>query len=739
MECTICFHPYTTTSSSSRQPENTDNETDETNRDPKILQCGHTFCFNCLQNLVVTTPTSTAANRDGGSGSQVISEITCPMCRTVSLTTQVRNNYALAEMVQAVKQMTGGTGGSGGAAGGENFDQKEKQALSDVVGGALAVRARTRSGSSSPPGPAPALTCAAHPNTPVDTFCETCSKFICRYCYQSTSSAHGRCSRVAPLELRDRLLQNVKQRVETLDRERGKKIEDLRTWERACESKFELCRSNGLRFFDVLLQEVGRQREKFIHEMEGFAEARRAQLREFYHSIDLLSGKHAETVRLQQQLAVEVSSDRVGSAGQQQHQQQFMDIHREEQRVVRAISKYLEHRALFSSVATTSGSTSSGASAATGDGLDSGAAPSGTSGNDDDDFALANGFARLVGVSPDRGGARRGGGVNSSRGGIAVPFLEFQPLVHLPLVNDLFKVAKGSGGASPTTSASFSTTISDGAVGSGPASSSSSSSAGVRNVVATRTNSRGSPGAPPLLGSSVSSSAAGITSTSGAAVSYRNNQLPQEGSGNSPHFRAGAGTIQPYQGQGGQPPQPQVQHVQGPGASLFGASISGPAFGGYNTAGISPFAFNTSGGILTGAASSIGPYSRSPPPTSSSEVGTGGPSFSPASGPTGGGVSSAGVVTFPPRGPSSSSSSGGPMPSFTPSYGTGIRDAFHLGGLQPPPPETQAHTQTRTPDRSAPDGGSGGEQLPLSFAQMAASPPRFVNYPPLGGASRPDE
>lgn len=52
--------------------------------DPRVLSCGHTFCFSCVKKLNLN------------------SKITCPTCRSVTNFSNIRVNYTL---VQLIKEM----------------------------------------------------------------------------------------------------------------------------------------------------------------------------------------------------------------------------------------------------------------------------------------------------------------------------------------------------------------------------------------------------------------------------------------------------------------------------------------------------------------------------------------------------------------------------------------------------------------------------------------------------------
>ena len=113
MDCPVCFNPF-----------------DVKNTIPKILNCGHTFCLNCLNNINV-----------------------CPQCRQRSLGD---SPVSLSTNFRA-------------------FMISPKDNL--YIGSPLAVKEEDD---------VPEEKCPMHPSKTIQRFCKDCSKFICFHCkYQS--------------------------------------------------------------------------------------------------------------------------------------------------------------------------------------------------------------------------------------------------------------------------------------------------------------------------------------------------------------------------------------------------------------------------------------------------------------------------------------------------------------------------------------------------------------------------
>ncbi|CAD7932864.1 unnamed protein product [Amoebophrya sp. A120] len=481
MECTVCFHPYT-----------------ETDRAPKILQCGHTYCYQCCLNLVQQREETAGQDEE-------TPVIVCPMCRTHSLITQVRNNYALAEILaanaeQAAKaNAAGGTsqkqnetdGGSGSSSGGQ-----QQQLLLLQQQNQLQPNNTLQD----------ATFCTEHVNEQVDTFCLTCEKFICRYCYQSSNSFHGKHDRCTPVQLRDQLLTTLSTKIQKLEQTRRKKTTALQNWEEKQEQSYEICKQSGLFYFEQLMFEITKQRTKFLQLMQNASSVMNSRLREQQLSIDLLSGDYHEMVRLDQELKNVVMLSSSGSAGQGGSSSSSSanvntNMQNEDQKVIKAIGKYLEHHMLLQQrtqsrevsgrdvVYGGASTTTAGRINAVGVGGQVSSTPGFTlrdllhSSEDDinlqdqnensaeDDLNLASSIARLgypssgsmLNASPSRGENQTSSAMRTSTSSdqrersrrrssgelelqqretteMAISDLSFVPLVRIPLENDLFRV-----------------------------------------------------------------------------------------------------------------------------------------------------------------------------------------------------------------------------------------------------------------------------------------------------------
>jgi hypothetical protein len=58
--------------------------------------CGHTFCFDCMQGLVTTSPSRTTSVRDRS--------VRCPECRDEFVLSAAKHNVALSRMVNSQPQ-----------------------------------------------------------------------------------------------------------------------------------------------------------------------------------------------------------------------------------------------------------------------------------------------------------------------------------------------------------------------------------------------------------------------------------------------------------------------------------------------------------------------------------------------------------------------------------------------------------------------------------------------------------
>ena len=71
-------------------------------REPKVLQCAHSFCLQCLRKM--------ATNKKRKSGVRTLIELECPSCRHITslahgrLDTDLRTNYNLKRLVQIVSE-----------------------------------------------------------------------------------------------------------------------------------------------------------------------------------------------------------------------------------------------------------------------------------------------------------------------------------------------------------------------------------------------------------------------------------------------------------------------------------------------------------------------------------------------------------------------------------------------------------------------------------------------------------
>jgi hypothetical protein len=68
-------------------------------QDPRILPCGHTFCLQCLQNIVQAAVTH--------NGNAAVNKIPCPQCRTqFSVGSQnlqdLPRNYIVADLISSL-------------------------------------------------------------------------------------------------------------------------------------------------------------------------------------------------------------------------------------------------------------------------------------------------------------------------------------------------------------------------------------------------------------------------------------------------------------------------------------------------------------------------------------------------------------------------------------------------------------------------------------------------------------
>eukprot|EP00397_Hematodinium_sp_SG-2012_P046650 GEMP01052789.1.p1 GENE.GEMP01052789.1~~GEMP01052789.1.p1 ORF type:complete len:387 (+),score=63.75 GEMP01052789.1:124-1161(+) len=109
---------------------------------PKVLKCGHSYCLECVNSLA-----SSSDRRPSFFGSR--GSVICPHCRKSCFPEEINTNFALMELLQS---------------------------------------------RADPPPSAPPLSemrrCVTH-NEEIDTFCDTCCRFLCRLCYQSSTSDHS--------------------------------------------------------------------------------------------------------------------------------------------------------------------------------------------------------------------------------------------------------------------------------------------------------------------------------------------------------------------------------------------------------------------------------------------------------------------------------------------------------------------------------------------------------------------
>lgn len=198
---------------------------------PKVLKCGHSYCLRCINNL--------SERSYFGRGS-----VCCALCRTSSTSDEVQTNYALLELLHQRME-----------------PQPTAPPLNEM------------------------RRCGAH-NEEIDAFCDTCSTFLCRLCYQASTSDHSSHIRLS-LEGATQLIVGLTQnRLQIAQEQRKLAQERLRYVDASLEeqrNKLVALEQKGLEFFTRCQEQVQMQHERFnIDVMQHFdkisnAHARRTQ------------------------------------------------------------------------------------------------------------------------------------------------------------------------------------------------------------------------------------------------------------------------------------------------------------------------------------------------------------------------------------------------------------------------------------------------------------------------------
>ncbi|XP_033645113.1 E3 ubiquitin-protein ligase TRIM7-like isoform X2 [Asterias rubens] len=117
-------------------------------KEPKMLECSHSYCLKCLQQLAETNPTST--------------KLTCPACRSESLLTrkgvfELRTDFKLISLLDDIRE-----------------HETELQSQREIQ----------------PPGKGSVFKCSKHTGKDVIMYCDSCKQLICTTCIAKDHKMH---------------------------------------------------------------------------------------------------------------------------------------------------------------------------------------------------------------------------------------------------------------------------------------------------------------------------------------------------------------------------------------------------------------------------------------------------------------------------------------------------------------------------------------------------------------------